>query len=761
MKKDPIVKSGLQNLDDNSKDEQIHSTKDAWKDLEELFSEDPKKGSIFLGYIDYTVNFGMRFGLFSDSSSINEWYTTCKNLYSRGCVDFDSFRRYLGGALQERIKGVDRFKRLADFDALYGFSVFEAVRKYHDFLERNPIAKIDPKLFSSKIKEEKEVERLSFDINAVVYINIEKRSYFGVSYNDILKDNISFLSLLDYINKKGYELFDISFHIEKKREEPITFRLKESSFMKSFFKRFVSFYELQFLSNPNETNYEETIEKLKKNPVTDTGISKSLEFELVSGIYDVFVKYGLVRENATNNSISFWIFKLLGEIANIHLNYEEDDLTDDLPNDKKEYKNNGLDKKEAADVIRFILKRRSNRPIPPVPFEFRTIWTKARVFHSSTETKVREHDSYDKYLMIDVNKIMSRVGAIKILSDVIFDDIERNIQLAKNSNEAYDENNKKIPCSDLNVAASLRVRFHRDFDSLYLMEDEWLLDIEDRLNSLQDPTEELYRDVSDKIQIFHHNTKDIVELCIKPSDGDQQLIPEYTQLYEKLNMSYEQLKTSYEQLKKTIRETRVRPVSKKEKKVDDLMSLVESIKRLSDVIFDDIERNIQLAKNSNEAYDENNKKIPCSDLNVAASLRVRFNIVGLYFMENKWLPEIENKLNLLLNLFQDPIEEPYHDVFDKIQNYKQVIQDVIKLFKKPSDGDQQLIPKYKQLYERLNMSYEQLIMSYMQIEKTNKETNVQEVDVQKEGIELLFSRKDIMSVFQPELWALVKQRIKE
>ena len=190
---------------------------------------------------------------------------------------------------------------------------------------------------------------------------------------------------------------------------------------------------------------------------------------------------------------------------------------------------------------------------------------------------MREHDSYDKYLMIDVNKIMSRVGAIKILSDVIFDDIERNIQLAKNSNEAYDENNKKSPCSDLNVAASLRVRFHRDFDSLYLMEDEWLLDIEDRLNSLQDPTEELYRDVSDKIQIFHQNTKDIVELCIKPSDGDQQLIPEYTQLYEKLNMSYEQLKTSYEQLKKTIRETRVRPVSKKEKKVDDIMSHIEDV----------------------------------------------------------------------------------------------------------------------------------------------------------------------------------------
>ena len=29
MKNDSIVKSGLQNLDDNSKDEQIHSTKDA------------------------------------------------------------------------------------------------------------------------------------------------------------------------------------------------------------------------------------------------------------------------------------------------------------------------------------------------------------------------------------------------------------------------------------------------------------------------------------------------------------------------------------------------------------------------------------------------------------------------------------------------------------------------------------------------------------------------------------------------------------
>ena len=51
MKNDSIVKSGLQNPDDNSKDEQIHSTKDAWKDLEELFSEDPKKGSIFLGYV--------------------------------------------------------------------------------------------------------------------------------------------------------------------------------------------------------------------------------------------------------------------------------------------------------------------------------------------------------------------------------------------------------------------------------------------------------------------------------------------------------------------------------------------------------------------------------------------------------------------------------------------------------------------------------------------------------------------------------------
>ena len=81
--------------------------------------------------------------------------------------------------------------------------------------------------------------------------------------------------------------------------------------MKSFFKRFVSFYELQFLSNPNETNYEETIEKLKKNPVTDTGISKSLEFELVSGIYDVFVKYGLVRENAYVNSLCFDFYSVV------------------------------------------------------------------------------------------------------------------------------------------------------------------------------------------------------------------------------------------------------------------------------------------------------------------------------------------------------------------------------------------------------------------------------------------------------------------
>ena len=155
---------------------------------------------------------------------------------------------------------------------------------------------------------------------------------------------------------------------------------------------------------------------------------------------------------------------------------------------------------------------------------------------------------------------MSHIEYIKLFLGFIFDEIEQNIQLAKNSNEAYDENNKKIPCSDLNVAASLRVRFHRDFDSLYLMEDEWLLDIEDRLNSLQDPAEELYRDVSDKIQIFHQNTKDIVELCIKPSDGDQQLIPEYTQLYEKLNMSYEQLIMSYMQIEKTIRETNVQEV---------------------------------------------------------------------------------------------------------------------------------------------------------------------------------------------------------
>lgn len=498
MKKDPIVKSGLQNLDDNSKDGQIQSIKNAKQAFLEMIHDDPERFEI-IELVDFYINKSNAFGL-SKKLNVYSFYEVCNSVYIRfGAVNsrlrFHFFKSALGGVFRSILSSNEKLRQLAEFEIEFSQDFSNLDKKYIHFLEDNPIDKIDENFFSSKSKDEKTklVEELSADIAFIVYSYFEKRSYYAVYNIDVLNDNKTFLSLLDCINNKGYRLKELSFSIEKEIGDSMTFKLKEPDFLNSVTNTFFNYYELTFMTKPNGKNYEETIKMLDKDILTDKRIEMRLIYELVTGIYMVFVKYDLVLYNSNkdyhigkkdgkyvslNANISNWIHTLLVEVAG---------------RPKKDTK------KGAVDAIKDILGKQKpdHVVLPPIPIDYRTIYTRA---------KLRERRSSMDLFKSNSFLIITRIYAILKISFIV----------------------------------SFYAK-QQHYDETFMMLDAWNSDIQDRLNDIQKPPIVQYSDVSVIIQDISLKTRDFINFLKNSQVMNSQFESEYIQFYDELKSLYERL----------------------------------------------------------------------------------------------------------------------------------------------------------------------------------------------------------------------------
>jgi hypothetical protein len=114
-----------------------------------------------------------------------------------------------------------------------------------------------------------------------------------------------------------------------------------------------------------------------------------------------------------------------------------------------------------------------------------------------------------------IKLIKTDAKAIRRLSYVIFYDFYKNWRTAIFHNRAYDVRNRKARCKDFNEALRWRTEFYTQ-EKCYEKLRKWNAEIEALMKDVNNPPEEKYKDVVEKLKDIYYKADEVVEYCINP-----------------------------------------------------------------------------------------------------------------------------------------------------------------------------------------------------------------------------------------------------
>jgi hypothetical protein len=269
-------------------------------------------------------------------------------------------------------------------------------------------------------------------------------------------------------------------------------------------------------------------EWLEESKETETNMSQDETFENNSDIKE----NGLNSDEKTDNPVDPQTNESEQSDNNSEIESEESNevvISNESPKDESEQK----DKKRPKVSRKLIFGLIS---ILLITFIAGGVIYHGKVEREKKEAAIKAHQDSVDVFENNAKTIKAKAIAIRKLSNTIFTDINHNWRTAIYSKVAYNEDNKKVTCRDFNDAISWRMRYHINSGTLGTI-NRWFEDVTNRIKSIQEPPEEKFRNLVDRMTNIFYRTNEVVKFCNSPEGSYSTFGERYNKLLQELDES--------------------------------------------------------------------------------------------------------------------------------------------------------------------------------------------------------------------------------